>query len=63
MSHHSNEKVIDYDQFVKDPLGFIEKYPHQFLLLKKGKKLKSVDVPAALYEHVIEKLSIDWSKK
>ena len=63
MAHHSNERVIDYDQFVKDPLGFIEKYPHQFLLLKKGKKLKSVAVPAALYEHVIEKLSIDWSKK
>ena len=63
MAHHSNEKVIDYDQFVKDPLGFIEKYPHQFLLLKKGKKLKSVALPAALHEHVIEKLSIDWSKK
>jgi hypothetical protein len=33
------------------------------LLLKKGKKLKSVAVAAALYEHVIEKLNIDWSKK
>mgnify|MGYP000084759669 FL=1 len=63
MAHHSNERVIDYDEFVKDPLGFIEKYPHQFLLLKKGKKLKSVAVAAALYEHVIEKLNIDWSKK
>ena len=42
MAHHSNERVIDYDEFVKDPLGFVEKYPHQFLLLKKGKKLKSV---------------------
>ena len=62
MAHHSNERVIDYDQFVKDPLAFIDKYPHQFLLLKKGKKLNSVAVAAALYERVIEKLNIDWSK-
>ena len=63
MAHHSIERVVDYDEFVKDPLLFVEKYPHQFLLLKRGKKRKSVAVAAALYEHVIEKLNIDWSKK
>ncbi len=63
MAHHSIERVVDYDEFVKDPLTFVNKYPHQFLVLKKGKKIKSVAVAAALYEHVIEKLNIDWSKK
>ena len=63
MAHHSIERVVDYDEFAKNSLAFVEKYPHQFLLLKKGNKLKSVAVAAALYEHVIEKLNIDWSKK
>ena len=63
MAHHSIERVVDYDEFVKDPLAFVGKYPHQFLVLKKGKKIKSVAVAAALYEHVIEKFNIDWSKK
>mgnify|MGYP000113625936 CR=1 FL=1 len=63
MAHHSIERVVDYDEFVKDPLVFVEKYPQKFLVLKKGKKIKSVAVAAALNEHVIEKLNIDWLKK
>ena len=59
----SDRLVIKYKLFKQDPLYFVRKFPDRILLIQRGKKLKFVVMAAALYEHEIEKLKIDWSKK
>ena len=63
MEPQSDHLNIKFKRFKQDPLYFVRKYPDHILLIKRGKKLKYVVMASALYEHVIEKLNIDWSKK
>lgn len=63
MDPKSDHIEIQYKDFVEQPLYFVNQFPHQFLRLKEGKKLKCVALSAFLYEHLIDKLEIDWSKK
>jgi hypothetical protein len=63
MDPQSDHIELDFKEFVEQPEYFIDKFPHQFLLLKEGKKLKCVALSAFLHEHLIDKLDIDWSRK
>ena len=55
--------VVKYKKFKQDPLYFVRKYPEQTLLVRRGKKLKYVVMASDLYDNVMGKLKIDWSKK
>jgi hypothetical protein len=63
MDPQSDHIELDYKEFVEQPEYFVGKFPHQFLLLKEGKKLKCVVLSAFLFNHITDKLNIDWSKK
>ena len=63
MEPQSDLLIIKFKLFKQDPLYFVRKYPHQILLIKRGKKLKYVVMASALYEHVVDKLELSWAKK
>ena len=55
--------VVKYKLFKQDPLYCVRKYPERTLLIRRGKKLKYVVMASDLYDDVMGKLKIDWSKK